>query len=195
MIGAMKEAFLKNDITLLLKALNFSAGKHRHQRRKDTAASPYINHPIEVANILWTIGEVHDVTAIIAAILHDTLEDTDTTPEEIPTHFGDEVLGLVLEVSADKNLSKQERKQNQIIHSPGLSLRAKELKLADKISNVHDIAYAPPGHWPRERRINYLLWAEAVIDGLRGSNEPLEKCFDDTLTEARKKLGEETPVT
>lgn len=191
MIGALKEAILKNDMTLLLKALNFSAGKHRHQRRKDTAASPYINHPIEVANILWTIGQVHDVTAIIAAILHDTLEDTDTTPEEIRTRFGDEVLGLVLEVSDDKNLSKQERKQKQIIHSPGLSLRAKQLKLADKICNVHDIAYAPPDHWPRERRIDYLKWAEAVIDGLRGSNEPLEKYFDDTLTEARKKLTEE----
>lgn len=182
---------MKNDLTLFLKALNFSAGKHRHQRRKDSAASPYINHPIEVANILWTIGEIYDEAAIIAAILHDTLEDTDTTPEEIRAQFGDEVLGLVLEVSDDKNLPKQERKQNQIIHSPCLSQRAKQIKLADKICNVHDIAYAPPDHWPLQRRIDYLQWAQAVIDGLRGANEQLETLFDDTLARARKKLDKE----
>jgi len=182
---------LQNDLTLFLKALNFSAGKHRHQRRKDTAASPYINHPIEVANILWTIGEIYDVTAIIAALLHDTIEDTDTTPEEIRLSFGDEVLGLVLEVSDDKSLPKQERKQNQIAHSPHLSRLAKQIKLADKICNVHDIAYAPPDHWPRQRRIDYLQWAQAVIDGLRGANEQLERFFDDTLAQARQKLADE----
>jgi GTP diphosphokinase / guanosine-3',5'-bis(diphosphate) 3'-diphosphatase len=182
---------LKNDLTLFLKALNFSAGKHRHQRRKDTAASPYINHPIEVANILWTIGKVYDEVAIIAALLHDTIEDTDTTPEEIRLSFGEEVLGLVLEVSDDKSLPKQERKQNQIKHSPHLSRRAKQIKLADKICNVHDIAYAPPDHWPRQRRIDYLQWAQEVIDGLRGVNNPLERFFDDTLAQARQKLTEE----
>jgi guanosine-3',5'-bis(diphosphate) 3'-pyrophosphohydrolase len=188
---SVKEAFLKDDLTLLLKALNFSASKHRHQRRKDTAASPYINHPIEVAHILWTIGEVDDVTAVIAAILHDTIEDTDTTPEEIRQSFGDEVLGLVLEMSDDKSLPKQERKHNQIIHSPHLSQRAKQIKLADKICNVHDIAYAPPDHWTRQRRIDYLQWAQAVIDGLRGTNAQLEKLFDETLAQARQKLDEE----
>lgn len=187
----MKEDCLKNDLTMFLKALNFSAEKHRHQRRKDTAASPYINHPIEVANILWTIGEVFDVTCIIAALLHDTIEDTDTTPEEIRLNFGNEVLELVMEVSDDKSLPKQERKQNQIIHSPHLSRHAQEIKLADKICNVHDIAYAPPGHWPRQRRLDYLHWARAVIDGLRGVNEKLEKHFDETLAQAEKSITEE----
>ncbi len=182
---------MKNDLTLFLKALNFSAVKHRHQRRKDSAASPYINHPIEVANILWTIGEVYDETSIIAAILHDTIEDTDTTPEEIRLQFGDEVLGLVLEVSDDKNLSKQERKQNQILHSSSLSQRAKQIKLADKICNVHDIAFAPPNNWQLQRRIDYLQWAQAVIEGLRGVNEQLETFFDGTLAKAQKKLAEE----
>jgi len=183
---------VQNDIALLLKALNFSATKHRHQRRKDTASSPYINHPIEVAHTLWTVGGVHDVIVLTAAILHDTLEDTDATPEEIRSGFGDDVLELVQEVSDDKSLPKQERKQKQITHSPGLSLGAKQLKLADKICNVRDIAYAPPGHWPRERRIDYLQWAEAVIEGLRGANGPLEHCFDDTLTDARRKLSLES---
>jgi len=185
---------LKTDLTLFLKALNFSAEKHRHQRRKDTAASPYINHPIEVANILWTIGEVYDVTTIIAALLHDTLEDTDTTPEDIRLNFGNAVLALVMEVSDDRSLPKQERKQNQIIHSPHLSRRAQEIKLADKICNVRDIACAPPDHWPRERRQDYLNWARAVIDGLRGANDKLEKYFDETLAQARQSIAEE-PLT
>ncbi|MRR15201.1 MAG: bifunctional (p)ppGpp synthetase/guanosine-3',5'-bis(diphosphate) 3'-pyrophosphohydrolase [Deltaproteobacteria bacterium] len=192
MIRPLKEACLRTDLTLFLKALNFSAEKHRHQRRKDTAASPYINHPIEVANILWMIGEVYDVTTIIGALLHDTLEDTDTTPEEIRLNFGNAVLALVKEVSDDKSLPKQERKQNQIIHSPHLSRGAQEIKLADKICNVRDIACAPPGHWPRERRLDYLNWARAVIDGLRGANDKLEQYFDETLERARKSIAAET---
>ncbi len=184
---------MKNDLTLFLKALSFSAGKHRHQRRKDEKASPYINHPIDVANILWTVGDVHDIPTLIAAILHDTIEDTDTTPQEIQDNFGNDVLGLVMEVSDDKTLPKTERKQKQITHSPHLSQRAKLLKLADKICNVHDMAFAPPDSWSLERRINYLQWAEAVIDGLRGVNVPLEKYFDATLFAARKKLAEAIP--
>lgn len=182
---------MQNDITLLLGALNFSAGKHRHQRRKDHRASPYINHPIEVAHILWTIGHVHDVPAIIAAILHDTIEDTDATAQDILDLFGEEVTGLVLEVSDDKNLPKLERKQNQIAHSPHLSQRAKQIKLADKICNVRDIAFSPPESWTMDRRIDYLQWAEAVIEGLRGVNPKLEQYFDETLEAARRKLTEE----
>ena len=181
----MKPQRPQGDLTLLLQALNFSAGKHRDQRRKDSAASPYINHPIEVACLLWTVGGVHDE----AAILHDTIEDTDTTPEEIRARFGDDVLGLVLEMSDDKNLPKQERKLKQISHSPRLSLRAKQIKLADKICNVHDIAFSPPDGWPLQRRIDYLQWARDVIDGLRGANAKLEKRFDEALALARQKLA------
>jgi len=182
---------LKDDLALLLKAIYFSAQKHRHQTRKDTAASPFINHPIEVANLLWTIGEICDTIAITAAILHDTIEDTDTTCEELRVNFGNEVLELVLEVSDDKNLPKRERKRKQIVHSPNLSKSAKLIKLADKISNVHDIAFAPPDHWSLQRRIEYLQWAEAVVAGLRGINGNLEKRFDETLVSARQKLDEE----
>ncbi|MBP7341635.1 MAG: HD domain-containing protein [Smithellaceae bacterium] len=182
---------MKNDLTLVLKALNFSAGKHRHQRRKDTAASPYINHPIEVAYTLWTAGGIADETAIIAALLHDTIEDTDATPGEISAVFGEEVLGLVLEMSDDKRLPKQERKREQIAHSPHLSRRAKQIKLADKICNVRDVAFNPPDRWSRERRSEYLAWAEAVIDGLRGVNAGLEKHFDEILALARQKIAEE----
>ncbi|HPC87078.1 MAG TPA: HD domain-containing protein [Smithellaceae bacterium] len=192
MLHIMKPQSPPGDLTLLLQALHFSAQKHRDQRRKDSAASPYINHPIEVAFLVWTVGCVHDEATILAAILHDTIEDTDTTPEEIRSRFGDDVLGLVLEMSDDKSLPKPERKLKQIVHSPRLSLRAKQIKLADKICNVHDIAFAPPDGWPLKRRIDYLEWARDVIDGLRGANENLEKRFDETLALARQKLAGES---
>lgn len=185
---------MKDDVTLLFKALTFAAEKHRHQRRKDIQSSPYINHPIEVAHLLWTVGDVDDMATIIAALLHDTLEDTDTTSEEIRALFGDEVLGLVLEVSDEKHLPKKERKKRQILHAPNLSEQAKLLKLADKICNIRDIAYSPPKTWPLRRKMDYLRWAEAVIDGLRGVNAPLENHFEHILAEARKKLAAESTI-
>jgi len=180
---------LQNDLSVFLKAMKFSAEKHRNQRRKDVQESPYINHPIEVANVLWTIGDVYDVSTIVAALLHDTIEDTNTTREEILTNFGEEVLDLVLEVSDDKSLPKQERKAGQIIKAPSLSLKAKQLKLADKICNISDIVNLPPHNWSWQRRVDYLEWAAAVVAGLRGVNAKLEKYFDETLAEARKKLA------
>jgi len=182
---------LQNDISLFLKAMTFSAEKHRHQRRKDEQASPYINHPIEVANVLWSIGSVYDVITIVAALLHDTIEDTNTTHEEIRINFGEEVLSLVLEVSDDKTLPKQVRKLNQINKASSLSYRAKQLKLADKICNISDIAYFPPRNWPWQRRSDYLEWAASVIDGLRGVNSAMEAHFDEVLASAREKLARE----
>src|SRR5215210_2152517 len=114
----------------LLKALRFSAEKHNDQRRKDPKASPYINHPIQVAEILWTIGDVRDVTLLVASILHDTIEDTATKPDEIRSLFGEDVLSVVLEVTDDKSLPKQVRKQLQVEHAPHKTHNAKLLKLA-----------------------------------------------------------------
>lgn len=183
---------MSEDLSLFLKALKFSAEKHRHQRRKDEPPSPYINHPIEVADILWSVGQVHDVSTIVAALLHDTIEDTDTTPAELNTHFGPEVLGLVLEVSDDKSLPKQERKLRQIQHAPHLSRRAKLLKMADKICNINNVANLPPKDWPWPRRMDYLQWADDVFAGLRGINLDLEKHFDQSLAAAREKLRRES---
>jgi len=179
---------MSHDLGRLLTALQFSASKHRHQRRKDLAASPYINHPIEVANILWQVGGVRDQEAIEAAILHDTIEDTDTGAEEILELFGAGVLSLVSEMTDDKSLPKVARKQNQVDGAPGLSGLAKQIKLADKICNVHAIAHTPPENWTKERKLEYLQWANDVVDGLRGVNGELEKYFDKTLAEARKKI-------
>jgi guanosine-3',5'-bis(diphosphate) 3'-pyrophosphohydrolase len=174
---------------LILKALRFSAEKHKDQRRKGANASPYINHPIEVTEILWRLGEVRDTTLLLAAILHDTIEDTATTPDEIKSEFGEKVLTLVLEVTDDKSLPKQKRKQLQVENAPHKTRNAKLLKLADKISNVREIVTSPPKDWPLERKQEYLLWTEKVVAGLRGVNETLERHYDNLLMNGKKALG------
>lgn len=172
---------------ILLNAISFSAMKHRDQRRKDTARSPYINHPIQIAQILWETGGVRDETTLVAAILHDTIEDTLTSPEEIRARFGEQVLILVLEVTDDKSLPKAERKRLQVEHAPHISQAAKLIKLADKTSNLGDVLHSPPTDWSLERRQEYLLWTEQVVAGLRGTNAALEKQYDEYL-EAGKRI-------
>lgn len=174
---------------LLLKALRFSADRHRHQRRKDIAHSPYINHPIEVVQLLWEVGGVRDIDILLAAILHDTIEDTEARPEEIRDGFGDAVMSYVLEVTDDKNLPKGERKRLQIETAPGKSHGAKLVKLADKSCNVRDLVTRPPEEWPVERRIEYLLWSEKVVAGLRGTNAALEEYYDHELSSGKILLG------
>lgn len=174
---------------LLLKALRFAAEKHNDQRRKDSRSSPYINHPIRVAEILWHLGGVRDLTLMVASLLHDTVEDTDTQPDEIRELFGEQVLALVLEVTDDKSLPRQMRKQLQVEHAPHKTAHAKLLKLADKISNVEDIIASPPPDWSLERRRDYLLWTERVVAGLRGVSETLERYYDSLLGEGKRSLG------
>jgi guanosine-3',5'-bis(diphosphate) 3'-pyrophosphohydrolase len=163
----------------IFEALQFAAHKHRDQRRKDPDASPYINHPIALANILWGAGGIHDPAVICAALLHDTVEDTETTEAELVEHFGPKVASIVMEVTDDKDLEKPERKQLQIDHAPHLSREAKLVKLADKIANIRDVASSPPANWPLERRREYFDWAKRVVDGLRGVNPSLEAMFDE----------------
>jgi guanosine-3',5'-bis(diphosphate) 3'-pyrophosphohydrolase len=172
----------------LLSALDFAAEKHKTQRRKDPAQTPYINHVIEVAAILARDG-VTDRTALLAAILHDTIEDTDTTPEELAERFGSEVRDVVLEVTDDKSLPKAERKRLQVEHAPRLSHAARLVKLGDKISNLRYVAHHPPESWSVERRREYLGWTEQVIAGLRGAYAALEARYDEALAEARRVVG------
>jgi guanosine-3',5'-bis(diphosphate) 3'-pyrophosphohydrolase len=168
----------------LLIALDFAAERHSTQRRKDAAQTPYINHVIEVAALLARHGAT-DRTALLAAILHDTIEDTETTPDELADRFGPEVRDAVLEVTDDKSLPKEERKRLQVEHAPHLSHAARLVKLGDKISNVRYVAHHPPPSWSLERRREYLDWTERVIAGLRGTNSALEARYDAALAEAR----------
>ena len=177
-------------VSAILKALHFAATKHRDQRRKDIEASPYINHPIEVAEILARVGGVTDPIILQGAILHDTVEDTQTTPQVLEEVFGSDVRRVVEEVTDDKSLPKPERKRLQIEHAPHLSERARQIKLADKISNVLGVTQAPPADWPLERRLEYLDWTERVVAGCRGCNSALESFYDHALAEGRRSLAE-----
>ncbi len=179
---------MDNSTGNLLAAIQFAATKHRDQRRKDAPQSPYINHPIQVAQTLWDVGGVRDESTLVAAILHDTIEDTDTTPEEIRTRFGESVLTLVLEVTDDKSLPQPERKRLQIEHAPHLSSGAKLIKLADKLSNLTDILHAPPTDWSLQRKQDYLAWTAQVVAGLRGTNTALEQKYDETLAAGKQIL-------
>ncbi|HET9862460.1 MAG TPA: HD domain-containing protein [Steroidobacteraceae bacterium] len=161
----------------VLKAAAFAAEKHRNQRRKDEEASPYINHPIQLAYILVQAG-IEDPVVLAAALLHDTIEDTNTTQDELEIVFGYEIANIVVECSDDKRLSKLERKQAQIEHAAKLSARAKLVKLADKIANVSDINGAPPAGWSLERKREYFDWAKQVVDRIRGTHAVLESRFD-----------------
>jgi len=164
-------------IGLLLRSVSFAAEKHRHQRRKDAQASPYINHPIELTTLLREAG-IGDPVVLCAALLHDTIEDTDTTEEELRRHFGAEIAETVLEVTDDKRLARADRKRLQIEHAAHISDRAKLVKLADKICNLRDMARAPPSGWSQERRQEYFNWAKQVVDALRGVHPQLEREFD-----------------
>jgi len=160
-----------------------------NQRRKDAERSPYINHPLAVAAWLAVEGGVTDETILVAALLHDTIEDTATTPDELREAFGADVCRLVLEVSDDKTLAKAVRKQLQIEHAPQLSTEAKQLKIADQICNIRDLAQNPPADWEPGRITEYLDWAQRVVDGCRGINTELDKLFDATLMMVRQNLG------
>jgi len=178
-----------NTINKLLEAASFAAQRHTGHHRKGNDKQPYINHPLEVANLLANVGRVDDVDVLIAAILHDTVEDVGVTKEEIVEKFGERVAGIVMEVTDDKTLPKEERKRLQVEHAPHLSPEAKLVKLGDKISNIIDVTNNPPDGWHIERRKQYIDWGENVIAGLRGSNQPLEDLFDATVKRARQEFS------
>jgi guanosine-3',5'-bis(diphosphate) 3'-pyrophosphohydrolase len=176
------------DLTNITKALSFASKKHKMQRRRNMKGYPYINHPIEVVRILTVVGGVQDTDIICAAFLHDTIEDTDTTPEEIEEHFGARVRDMVLELTDDPALTSKARKQKQIDSARVKSYGAKLIKLCDKISNISDIIHEPPVFWTHKRRLEYLDWSEQVVNELAGTNEELEKLFYETLAEGREVL-------
>jgi guanosine-3',5'-bis(diphosphate) 3'-pyrophosphohydrolase len=176
-------------IPALLDATLFAADKHRGQKRKDAQGTPYINHPIYVVHLMANVGGITDIELLQAGMLHDTVEDTETSPEEIETRFGYAVRSLVMEVTDDKSLEKQERKRIQIQKAPRLSPRAKIIKLADKTANLTDMIASPPAHWPLERRQQYVVWSNKVIAGCRGHNDRLEEIYDARVMEANARLS------
>ncbi len=182
-----------NDTAFLLAAIRFAADRHRDQRRKGEDASPYINHPLEVAHLLATTGGVDDVEVLAAAVLHDTIEDTETRPEDLERRFGARVRAIVEEVTDDKSLPKNVRKRKQIEHAPVLSTDAKLVKLGDKISNVLSVVNAPPVDWSDARRREYLDWTVRVVEGCRTASATLADAYDHVLAGARDKIDLDAP--
>ena len=170
-------------LSLTLRALEFAAWKHRDQRRKDSNASPYINHPIALATVLRIEGNVQDATVIAAALLHDTIEDTETTWQELRGAFGEEIAEIVLEVTDTKWLDSATRKRLQVQKALASSKRAKLVKLADKICNLRDILASPPAKWTLERQQKYFDWAKEVVDRIRGVHPDLERRFDEVCAQ------------
>jgi len=172
----------------LLRAYSFSAYKHQKQRRKGEGNIPYINHPINVANTLAQTVGAKDIPLLIAAVLHDTLEDTKTTKDELLELFGDEVLSLVIEVTDDMTLSKSKRRMLQVEKAPGLSDKAKLIKIADKKCNISDIINTR-FYMTKKQKIDYVRWAKDVIDQCMGINLKLDDEFIKTVQSAEMKLG------
>lgn len=173
---------------LILKAAHFASVKHRKQKRKDKDKTPYINHPISVAMIISEIGEIDDPEVLAAAILHDTIEDTETSLDDLEDKFGEQVRTFVEEVTDDKTLPKVVRKQRQIDHAKELSEGAALIKLGDKISNVMDITKTPPIEWDAKRCLKYFDWAEAVINNCPKVNNNLENLFFEVLQSGRNSI-------
>jgi guanosine-3',5'-bis(diphosphate) 3'-pyrophosphohydrolase len=172
---------------MLLRAAGFAAHKHRDQRRKGVAATPYINHPIAVANVLANEAGITDPVVLSAALLHDTIEDTETSQAELVAEFGPTIGSVVAEVTDDKRLPKAERKRLQIEHAAHVSYEAKLVKIADKICNVRDMVTAPPD-WPIERKHEYSEWAGRVVDQMRGTHAKLEELFDAAFVQGQTSL-------
>lgn len=168
-----------SDIVAVARALDFAARKHSNQRRKGEAGEPYVNHLAEVARLVAEATEGQDTIAVLAALLHDAIEDTPTTREELEREFGREVAEIVVEVTDDKSLLKAERKRLQVETAPAKSRRAKLIKIADKTSNLRSIAKSPPLDWDIKRQREYFEWAARVVAGCRGVNPTLERWFDE----------------
>lgn len=175
----------------LLDALAFSADRHRHQRRKGGSASPYINHPIEVARIITAEAHVTAVPVLMAAILHDTIEDTATSHAELVERFGPEVADMVLEVSDDPALPKAEQRRRQETTAADLSYGARLIRIADKLSNIRDLLTDPPPTWSPGLKRDYLVWTRRVVDRCRGTNEALEHAYDTAFAQVSEGLRDD----
>ncbi|KAG7212998.1 hypothetical protein KM043_002336 [Ampulex compressa] len=178
-------------LTITIRCAHFAAVKHKDQRRKDVMQTPYINHPLGVANILIQEGNILDPVPVLAAILHDTVEDTDTTFEELEAEFGRAVCNVVKEVTDDKDLSRMERKRLQIENAPKRSYAAKLVTLADKLYNLRDLQRSTPVGWSEATVNQYFKWAKAVVNGCRGVSPDLERQLDIVFSEHAAQVNEE----
>lgn len=177
------EGLIEKDIHRIIDAISFASEKHKHQSRRDVEKTPYIIHPIIMANTLMVIGRVRDADIIIAALLHDTVEDTAATFEEIMEQFGARVEGIVREVTDDKSMQQEERRRSQVHRAPHMSCGAAQVQLVDKLYNLEDVMRNPPPEWNKEKRDTYFEWGQEVVENLPWVNAPLKEAIDDLAIE------------
>ena len=182
-----------NQILLLTKAIEFASEKHRKQKRKNLDSDPYINHPIGVAHLISSIGKVTDVNVLCGAYLHDTVEDTDTTIEEINIEFGNKIREIVQDVTDNKKLSKVERKKNQIQRASYKCKEAKIVKLGDTLHNLLSLLNDAPLNWSIDRIQGYFVWSKFVVQELKGTNSELEDALDKIFSSKFKYKDNEYP--
>lgn len=168
-----------DDVQIVVRALDFAARKHRDQRRKDPYGTPYINHPIALMHVLTEEAGLTDALLLVTAALHDTIEDTETTLEELTRVFGEETAETVLELTDNKSLPKPNRKKRQIEYASRISHAGAVVLLADKICNLRDIAKIPPPDWTLKQKQEFFDWAKEVVDNLPPANKTLEALFED----------------
>ncbi|MFH4979937.1 hypothetical protein AB6A40_006646 [Gnathostoma spinigerum] len=171
-----------DQLAVVIKACDFAARRHRTQRRKDLLQTPYINHPIGVAHILTSEANITDLATITAAILHDTVEDTNTSFEEIEEMFGKEVHDIVKECSDDKSLPREVRKKLQVENAPRRSLKARLVIMADKLYNCRDAERSTPVGWDRSRKLEYMRWAKRVVERFEPTNKALESALNEVFS-------------
>ncbi len=175
-------------VILVSRAFDLAARAHSAQRRKGMRAEPYVNHLAEVALLLAEATEGRDPDLVAAGLLHDTLEDTGTSREELRDTFGREIADLVAEVTDDKRLPQGERKELQVQTAPGKSARARMLKIADKTSNLRSILASPPVGWSRRRKVEYFEWARRVVEACGAVNERLVGLFREAYDAGTRSL-------
>lgn len=180
----------RSDLARVMEATSFAASAHRSQSRKGEDGGPYVNHVIEVADRLARATGGDDPELVMAALLHDTVEDCDVTREEIASRFGEGIAALVMEVTDDRSLAKAERKREQVRHAAHMSDRARMLKVADKTSNLYGIGTMPGVGWPRERRLAYVAWADEVVSHCRGRNDALDTAYEEARAFALRNIEE-----
>jgi guanosine-3',5'-bis(diphosphate) 3'-pyrophosphohydrolase len=164
-------------LNLVIRAAYFAGEKHRLQRRSDVEQTPYINHPLELAHILTEEGGINCLDTICASLLHDTLEDTDTSSDELKKHFGDVIASIVMEVSNDMTLSSQQRRVYELEKVVSLSHKAKLVKIADKLANIRDVSTMPPMGWTREKKQDYFDFALEIINQIGSVSPRLHQIF------------------
>jgi len=182
-----------NGLILVMRAARLAAQCHIHQRRKGQSGEPYVNHLLEVASLVTQATNGSEPSVTIAALLHDAIEDQNVKSETIAQEFGQHVADVVLELTDDKSLPEVERRRLQVEHAPHMSREAKLIKLADKISNVLEIADSPPPNWTTKRRLEYIQWGRDVVAGLHSTSPWLETQFDDAAQRAEASLGQLSP--